>query len=402
MIIPAHSIQLALTSESTIVFNNEALITNLLASLTYTFAREHEFYKISMGYPKDVVFNALFSAFPKTKIKTTTIHKEAYKRIDYLLQYTQLDQSNVTILLSLGRNWVEYLFLSENMELGQIDELILKEILFKAINPFQQPPTEPNIVNVSFTYSNNGKVSFATRQIECVQWDTIKQNYHDNVIHAFNTLISYKNPEQVGKFIFWYGPPGGGKSFCIRGLIQKLKGSCTVYYITDPEKFFMETGYINAVISSGDDDDDGIDEYDNNDKTVPTQPIRLLIIEDGLDFLLTESRAKQPGAISRLLNLTDGILGQGLRIIFLVTSNEIVSEIDPAFLRSGRCLQSIEFSPFNKQQAVQWLTNNNAPQEIIQHIENTNKSKYTLADLYAILNKKEAIVTDSHNQIGLL
>jgi hypothetical protein len=46
--------------------------------------------------------------------------------------------------------------------------------------------------------------------------------------------------------------------------------------------------------------------------------------------------------LSRLLNLTDGLLGQGRRVLAAITTNEDIRVLHPAATRPGRCLAQIE------------------------------------------------------------
>ena len=75
---------------------------------------------------------------------------------------------------------------------------------------------------------------------------------------------------------------------------------------------------------------------------------RLLILEDA-------------GALARfdagtqLLNLTDGLLGEGARALVLITTNEPAASLNPALRRPGRCLAEVEFAPLSAAEASRWL-----------------------------------------------
>lgn len=176
-------------------------------------------------------------------------------------------------------------------------------------------------------------------------------------------------------------------SYLIRSLMREWKKSVDFIYVIDPERFFNNGGYMKEILVSRirgyPDEPEAVESFDVRIHPDNTPPLKLFIIEDGLNFLLRESRGHESGAMSRLLNLTDGILGQGLRLLFLVTSNEKEQDIDPAFLRAGRCLQRLKFSPFTADQARQWFKNANVEPTIpIKH-----DSLYTLSELYAEINK---------------
>jgi hypothetical protein len=82
-----------------------------------------------------------------------------------------------------------------------------------------------------------------------------------------------------------------------------------------------------------------------------------------------------------LLNLTDGLLGQGVRSILLVTTNEPIARLHPAVRRPGRCWTSIDFGPFDAAEAAAWLALNDVDREVTHPA--------TLAELYAIAEDRE-------------
>src|SRR2546423_11918966 len=82
---------------------------------------------------------------------------------------------------------------------------------------------------------------------------------------------------------------------------------------------------------------------------------RLLLLED-CDELIHGSAKRATGqALSRLLNLTDGLLGQGRDVLVAITTNEDLAKLHPAVVRPGRCLARIEVGPLPYEQAVGWL-----------------------------------------------
>ena len=85
--------------------------------------------------------------------------------------------------------------------------------------------------------------------------------------------------------------------------------------------------------------------------------------------------------LSRLLKLTDGLLGQGVRCILLVTTNEPIGRLHPAVRRPGRCWASIDFGPFEPPEATAWLA--------LAGVERDVTHPATLAELYAIAEDRD-------------
>jgi hypothetical protein len=87
----------------------------------------------------------------------------------------------------------------------------------------------------------------------------------------------------------------------------------------------------------------------------PTSRSRLLILEDTGELLALDAKIRTGQGLSRLLNVVDGLIGQGLRFLVLVTTNETLGSLHPAVSRPGRCLAEIEFTPFPPSEADAWL-----------------------------------------------
>lgn len=106
------------------------------------------------------------------------------------------------------------------------------------------------------------------------------------------------------------------------------------------------------------------------------KPWRLLMLEDTGELLQADARAVMGQALSRFLNVVDGLIGQGLRVLGLVTTNEEIRKLHPAVARPGRSAAKIEFTALGRDEAAAWLERNGV-QEPIAHAS-------TLASLYAL------------------
>jgi hypothetical protein len=90
----------------------------------------------------------------------------------------------------------------------------------------------------------------------------------------------------------------------------------------------------------------------------------------------TTARSEAGQGLSRLLHMTDGLLGQGMELLFLITTNEPLGSLHPAVTRPGRCLAEIEFGPLSADEANRWLTRQGCPQRVTTGL--------SLAELYAV------------------
>ena len=97
---------------------------------------------------------------------------------------------------------------------------------------------------------------------------------------------------------------------------------------------------------------DEVDETDDDDRRPRWN---LLVVEDADELLRADARSAPGQALSRLLNLADGFIGQGLDVLILLSPNERLGGLTPAVSRPGRCLSEIQFPRFSRQEAASWL-----------------------------------------------
>ena len=230
--------------------------------------------------------------------------------------------------------------------------------------------SEDDEITVNFYTQGNGGPNSRPRAIEANPWDSTRDNYVMSVRDEVDTLLRMDGSNLPGgKLILWHGPPGTGKTSAIRTLCREWRKWVEPYYIVDPEAFFGHANYMMAALLGNN--------YDEEDKH------RLLIVEDSDEFLRHNSKDATGQGLGRLLNITDGMVGQGLKIIILITTNENVSDFHPALTRSGRCLANMHFSHFSAPDANEWLT---------KHGSDKNVDKATsIADLYALLAEHEKV-----------
>ena len=226
-------------------------------------------------------------------------------------------------------------------------------------------------VRMRFWSYRDGEGEMSTRRVETPAWGEVAGNYADWTAAGLTALMATTGTTtRAGRLILWHGAPGTGKTTAVRTLSRAWADWCSAHYVMDPEKLFAEPQYLLEVagVANGPEDDRW----------------RLVIAEDCDEYLRSDAKLRAGASLGRLLNLCDGILGHGLKVLVLLTTNEDVGRLHPAITRPGRCLSQVEFEPLSPAAAQAWLsTDVVAPERPL-----------TLAELFA-LREERAQATDS-------
>jgi hypothetical protein len=321
-------------------------IKELMASVDGTEAylgsySESEFfayrYQKVHGYTPDVFSISYIQPekFVESIFKHCDIPHEAYYK-SYSDQRGKIKLNSILFAFKVNETENVYLFMDSaeaflfyNSELEKDKNSILYTLI-SLIKYIAEPKITKNRIFVVYqTQGGFEKKGFTVKKINV----DLETNYNDGFPEVSDEIIKGLNDKNKTNLVILKGDPGTGKTSYIRHLTSKLKKNI-IFIAPDMVNHITDPSFIPFLIN-------------NNDA--------VLIIEDAEPALGKRGTNGRTGAVSNILNLTDGLLSDCLNISIVATINTNDKDIDEALLRKGRLLKSYNFERLNTEKSKNLL-----------------------------------------------
>lgn len=223
---------------------------------------------------------------------------------------------------------------------------------------------------------------FTLEALPGTEQKVIESNYSSSIIKKFKkAALDLRSEDPIGRIVIINGEPGTGKTYLVRGLIYAAETSKAIIIPPNAIERLTEPAFITTLM----------DERASLSRNVPL----VLIIEDADSIIQTRMSDNMP-AVSALLNISEGIVGEKLNIRVIATTNAKRVEIDPAILRPGRLSQHLEVGKLTLDEAKAAMQNLGGNPDLI------TKSA-TLAEVYKLLKDKDEVPnSNADDSVGFM
>lgn len=191
----------------------------------------------------------------------------------------------------------------------------------------------------------------------------MKENYLPAVVEDYNFVVKdLASASPRGRLVILDGPPGTGKTYFVRGLINEIENSVFLIVPSSLVSHISDPSFMPAIINL------------HEDEGVPI----IMVLEDA-DTALLPRGMDTMSTISDLLNFADGIVGNIIDFRIIATTNAKKMEIEPALLRKGRLSRNVHVGKLNEEKA----------KEVFERI---TESKLELGSKWALTLQEEIVL----------
>jgi broad-specificity NMP kinase len=230
------------------------------------------------------------------------------------------------------------------------DENSLFYSLIGVLKTYRRPKVTKNKIYIVYRTSHGfDKKGFDVKKTNV----NLLENYNDGFVQMSEEIITGLNKKNKTNLVILSGEPGTGKTTFVRHLTSKVKKNI-IFISPDMVDSITDPGFIPFLMS-------------NNDS--------ILIIEDAEPALEKRNNGGRSSAVSNVLNLTDGLLSDCLKISIVATFNTDKKTLDEALLRKGRLLMNYKFDKLD-------IAKSKALLEKLGHKDIEVTEPMTLADIY--------------------
>ena len=296
--------------------------------------------------------------------------KARYHRVELVFQAKGINP--------LTHNKVNYLLhITHNSDEDPCRAILLyrdKSEIKPLIEILEEFVTSKNLKEVGLIIKDEFGLSLKDFELTAGEDFNIEENYNDDFIEVDKKIIDHLSSKSKKGLILLHGEPGTGKTTYIKNLADKIE-----------KQIIFVPPMMAAAIS-----DPGFIPF------LMKHPDSILIIEDAETAIKDRNITGNANAVSNILNLTDGILGECLKIQIVATFNTERTQIDKALLRKGRLVTEYKFENLGIKKTNKLLNKIGIKKKVdkplsladIYHYNETNTNNNNKSGIGFLVNKK--------------
>ena len=260
----------------------------------------------NLGFEEDVRINSVREQGKVQNRQSLLMNKD--KR---MLITTRLRQSKGDGLISFD--------ILYDVGSGGIEE----QLNYIELDQFKKTATKSNIQIVKSDMSHLDTEEYELEIPEC----DLSLNYGKEFLGLHDTIVERLNTIGDKGIVLFHGDPGTGKTTYIKSLIHLIKTKEVLFIPPSMAEVLSDPSIITFLM-----------DHKNS----------ILLIEDAEKVVGSRDDKGSQVAVSNILNLTDGILGDCLNVQVIATFNMPREKIDSALLRKGRLIAEHKFDKLSK------------------------------------------------------
>lgn len=256
---------------------------------------------------------------------------------------------------SRRRTLTSFMIFADTYDKKGIDEL--KEYAKQFIAP---PPTKKDKIHIITQSSSDFYLRDIPLQNKKSQFSF--ENYNEEFEGVSERIVNALKHDNESGLVLFHGDPGTGKTSYLKHLLRIIDNKKLIYMPPDLTEHLSSPGFVTFMMA----------EAMNS----------VLLIEDA-ENVLRHREAGGNQAVSNILNLSDGILGDVLKLQMVCTFNSRLEDIDPALLRPGRCIAEYRFEKLAADRAA------NLMRKLHGNDVEFEEKAMTLADIFNFKKPKD-------------
>ena len=189
-----------------------------------------------------------------------------------------------------------------------------------------------NFYKISSSQSGYHLTKMKVKELESF---SIEDNYNDDFVPEHEKIDKFIGEDDKSGLVILHGGKGTGKTTYIKNLISKHSDKKFIFVPSNQISMLGDPSFGDYLVSSL-----------NN---------CVIILEDCEDAIRSRKVSNNAGAVSLLLNMSDGLMSDDLGIKFICTFNEDIKNIDDALTRKGRLVSKYEFKELSQKKTNKLL-----------------------------------------------